>query len=143
MKSNKVGFVINNISEKQPPAIKLITPAIGTEDHYETDKEEFDLIGEVKAESAIKFVSVNSEMREINEYGLFSWRFELDPGENRVKIVAMDVNDNIREHNLTIDYIPTDVTLAEKITRDAKYYAVLIGIDEYGIVFCIPCDLFC
>jgi hypothetical protein len=131
VKSNKVGFVIRNFPDTVPPALKLITPAIGREEWYRTDKKEFDLIGEVKDESEIKFVSVNSEMRQVNEYGLFSSRLELEPGENNVRFVVMDVNDNLLERNLTIQYIPPVVTLADKISRKSNYYGLLIGIDRY------------
>ena len=131
IKSNRVGFEINNLPDTQPPVLKLITPAIGEDIHYSTDKKELNLIGEVKDESDIKFVSVNSEMQEVNEYGLFSFKLTLNPGENRVKFVAMDVKDNVREHNLAIEYIPPVVTLADRIHRDSKYFALLIGIENY------------
>jgi hypothetical protein len=70
-------------------------------------------------------------MQEVNEYGLFSFKLTLNPGENRVKFVAMDVKDNVREHNLAIEYIPPVVTLADRIHRDSKYFALLIGIENY------------
>jgi hypothetical protein len=131
VKSNKVGFTLNNIPDTQPPAIKIITPAIGDQMSHQTDKEEIDLIVEVKDESDIKIVSVNSEMIEVNEYGLFTTRIILLPGENRVRFAAMDVKDNMQEQYLTIEYIPPVVTLADKINRDSKYYALLIGINKY------------
>ncbi len=139
VKSNKVGFVINNVDQPgvdrsvdvEPPSIKLITPAIGTADFHRTGKKEFDLIGEVKDQSDIKFVSVNSEMREINEYGLFSYRLSLEAGRNQVNFTVMDMHDNVREHSVTIEFIPPVVTLADKITRDSRYFALLIGINEY------------
>jgi hypothetical protein len=131
IKSNRVGFEINNLPDTQPPSLKLITPAIGEGIHYSTGKKELNLIGEVKDESDIKFVSVNSEMQDVNQYGLFSTKLTLNPGENMVKFVAMDVKDNVREHNLAIEYIPPVVTLADRIKRDSKYFALLIGIEEY------------
>ena len=129
VKSGKVGFKLNNLSDSQPPTLKIVTPAIGSEVSYQTDKKEFDLIGEVDAGSKIKFVSVNSDMKEVNEYGLFSTRIELVPGKNHVRFVVMDVNDNMLERLLTLEYIPPVVTLADKISRDSKYYALLIGIN--------------
>jgi hypothetical protein len=98
---------------------------------YQTDKEEIDLIVEVSDESEIRIVSVNSEMVTLNEHGLFTTRLLLKPGENRVEFAAMDENDLMSERVLLIEYTPPVVTLADKITRDSRYYALLIGIDEY------------
>jgi len=131
VKSNKVGFTLNNLPDTIPPTIKIVTPAIGDAVSYQTDKEEIDLIVEVKDESEIKIVSVNSEMTEVNEYGLFTSRIKLLVGENRVRFAAMDVKDNMQEQYLTIEYIPPVVTLADRIKRDSKYYALLIGINDY------------
>jgi hypothetical protein len=140
LSSRKVGFMIKNTgdtahtdepADHEPPTLRLITPAIGGEAYHKTDKKDFDLIGEVKDVSGIKFVSVNSEMREINEYGLFSYRLSLEPGKNRIDFTVMDMNDNVREHSVTFEYIPPVVTLADKISKNSRYFALLIGINEY------------
>ena len=139
VKSKKVGFVINNTEQpvtdgsvdSDPPVLKLITPAIGTKTFHRTNRKEFDLIGEVKDASGIKFVSVNAQMREINEHGLFTHRVSLEPGQNQVNFTVMDMHDNVREHAVTIEFVPPVVTLADKITRESRYFALLIGIDQY------------
>ena len=131
LRSNRVEFILNNLPDTQPPTIKIITPAIGEDTSYQTSKEEIDLIVEVKDESEIMVVSLNSEMVEVNEFGLFTSRITLLPGENHIRFVALDMKDNMKERFLTIEYIPPVVSLAEKINRDSKYYALLIGVNEY------------
>ena len=130
--SNTVEFRFNNLPDTQPPSIKILSPFISGDRSIQTDMEELDLIGEVKDESAVKFVSINSDLRAINELGIFSTKIKLYPGNNQIRLVASDVNDNLQEQYITIEYIPPVVTLADKITEKSKYYGLIIGIDDYS-----------
>ena len=132
VESNTVRILINNLPDTQPPTIKLMTPDISGDMVYQTDTEEIDLIGEVNDESGVKFVSVNSDIRIINETGIFSSRLKLSPGENKIRLVAADNIDNLQEQFITIVYIPPVVTLADRILEEAKYYGLIIGIDKYS-----------
>lgn len=132
VESNTVRILINNLPDTQPPTIKLMTPDISGDMVYQTDTEEIDLIGEVNDESGVKFVSVNSDIRTINETGIFSSRLKLSPGENKIRLVAADNIDNLQEQFITIEYIPPVVTLADRILEEAKYYGLIIGIDKYS-----------
>jgi hypothetical protein len=98
---------------------------------YQTDMNVLDLIGEVKDESGVKFISVNSDIRSVNEAGIFSTSIQLYPGDNRVRLVAADNKDNLLEQYLTIKYTPPVVTLADKINEKSKYYGLVIGINKY------------
>ena len=122
---------INNLPDTQPPQIRLMTPEMKRGSTYQTDTKEIDLIGEVKDESGIKFISVNSDVRNINEAGIFSIRLTLEPGENLIRMVAADNEDNLREELFTVMYNPPISTLADKISREAKYYGLIIGIEKY------------
>ncbi len=108
-----------------------MTPSITGDMKYRTDTDEINLIGEVKDESGVKFVSVNADVRAINEAGIFTSRIKLFPGENRIQLAASDNKDNFQEQFVTIEYIPPIVTLADKIREGSRYYALIIGIDEY------------
>jgi hypothetical protein len=46
--------------------------------------------------------------------------------------VAMDDNRNLTEQTLTIQYMIPVYTLAERIQLESKYYALIIGIDQYA-----------
>jgi hypothetical protein len=131
IESNTVRILINNLPDREPPLIKLMTPAVDGDMVYQTNTAVLDLIGEVRDESGVKFVSVNSDIRTINNAGIFTSSIQLYPGENRVRLVAADNEDNLKEQYLTVEYIPPVVTLADKITKESKYYGLIIGINKY------------
>jgi hypothetical protein len=131
VKSNIVRFKISNLSDTLPPSIKLMTPRIIVDMIYQTDKEEMVLIGEVSDKSGVKFVTVNTDVKTINEGGIFSSNRNFSPGENRVLLIAADQEDNILEQYITIEYIPPKPTLADRILMEARYYGLIIGIDKY------------
>ena len=121
----------SDLPDTQPPAIKLMSPFIPENDTFQTNTKEFDLIGEVTDESGVKFVSVNSDIRNINEAGIFSSRLVLEPGKNQIRLVTSDVLDNLAEQLYTVEYIPPVPTLSDKISESSKYYGLIIGIDNY------------
>ncbi len=132
VKSSKVGFHLNNLDDMQPPVIHIITPPIGNLTIYKTDKEDLHIIGEVIDKEAIKFVSVNSEMLVPNEHGYFTTNLKLQLGENSIKFMTIDEEENILIQSLTITYVPPVISLEDRIRRESKYYALIIGIDEYA-----------
>jgi hypothetical protein len=67
----------------------------------------------------------------LNNSGIFTSRLLLEPGENQIRILAMDREDNLTEHSLLIKYTPRVMSLADKITRSATYYGLIVGIDKY------------
>ncbi len=132
VESKAARILINNIPDTEPPSITLVTPNISLDEIYHTDKDELDIIGEVKDPSGVKFVSVASDIRNINEVGMFSSTIALSPGENKIRLVATDFKDNLQELFLTIKYDPPVVTLADKINTVSRYYGLVIGINEYA-----------
>lgn len=131
VKSKTVKFLINNLPDTQPPAIRLMSPFFPENDTFRTNTKEIDLIGEVTDKSGVKFISVNSDIRNINEAGIFSSRLLLEPGKNLIRLVTSDVLDNLAEQLYFIEYIPPVPTLADKISGSSKYYGLIIGIDNY------------
>ena len=98
---------------------------------YHTDTKEIVLIGEVIAKSGVKFVSVNDDVRSINETGIFTSRLVLHAGENTILLIAADNEDNLVEQSIKINFTLPEVTLAYKIVESSKYYSLIIGIDDY------------
>ena len=70
VESNAVEFVLNNMSDTLPPDIKIIAPALVDGVRFRTDLKVMDLIGEVTDASKIRFVSVNTDIRLVNETGI-------------------------------------------------------------------------
>jgi len=130
VETKSVRIRISNLPDTIPPSIKLMTPYITRDMIYETEADKMDIIGEVKDENGIRFISVNSELMPVNESGLFSSRLKLLQGENEIRLVASDNKDNINEKVYIVAYNPV-VTLEDRITKEAKYYGLIIGIDNY------------
>ncbi len=131
VKSNFVKFKVNNIGDTESPRIKILTPSLSQDLHYKTDVKEIVLIGEVTDSDGIRFISVNDDVRSINETGIFTSRLTLKSGENIIHVIAADNKDNLIEQFITISYIPGVVSLSEKIAESSKYYSLIIGIDKY------------
>ncbi len=118
-------------SDTQPPVLSIITPVIEKGEIFKTELDKVDLLGEVKDDSKVRFVSVNNEIRTVNETGVFAFTLKLSPGENPVRIRAMDEHNNLRDQSFSIEYTPKVVTLADRIRDESTYYGLIIGINEY------------
>jgi len=139
VKSVKTGLRINNIPkvevveipDTEPPVVEFISPMIYLGTRFYTQQQELDLIGKVTDSSGISLVMINGVSHLPTESGIFTTRLNLNRGDNRVRIVAMDEKDNLRDVFFIVDYTPPVVTLAEKIVSEATYYGLIIGIDDY------------
>jgi len=119
--------------DQTPPEIKIMSPQIaeGTKYIHKSDLPEINLFGKATGNNGIISVIVNSEMREINDEGVFSAQLSLKPGDNEVTIIAMDNNNNYIENKIIIEYVPLVLSLADKVEQESKYYGLIIGIDNY------------
>ncbi len=75
---------------------------------------------------------VNSEFVDFTDAGQFTKRLELFPGENTIIVGVMDKNKNYAERRFQVNYTAIEVSLAEKIQQEAKYFALIIGINNYS-----------
>jgi hypothetical protein len=135
VKSEKSFIRLDNkkkeIIDKEPPEIKIISP-VGLEgERYKSSVPEISLIGKATDESGISSLIINSEPREVSEAGIFTTRLLLTPGENEIIIVVMDTKDNFIENKIIMEYSPPVLTLAEKVSKEGKYYGLIIGINDY------------
>jgi hypothetical protein len=131
VESKPVRILLNNAPDTDPPEIKVMTPVLSRDLRFQTGQEQLDLIGEVKDASGVKFISVNSDIRNINDAGVFSSRLQLQPGENIIRLVAADFRENMVEQTLRITYQPPVITLSDRIHQHSTYYGLIIGIDRY------------
>ncbi len=140
IKSNTVRFHLNSLPPEEvvvipadtlPPSIKFISPSLDFKSVYQTNESKLNIIGQLSDESQLKFLSVNNKMLSPNDAGVFITELDLFNGENQVRVVAMDSENNIRDELVRINYQPPVVTLADRITKEAKYYALIIGINDY------------
>lgn len=129
--SNVPKVEVKEIPDTDPPVIELISPKIYLGTRFYTQQQEFDLIGKVSDSSTINFVSINGDMRPFTESGIFTMQLTLKPGDNRFRVVAMDQKENLREVFFIVDFTPPVISLKDKISKNATYYGLIIGIDTY------------
>lgn len=96
--------MLYNLTDSLPPAIKILEPDLKDELSYRTNVEVIRLTGEVKDDSHIKFVAINSVKMTMDESGLFTTRIELYPGKNEIRLVASDLYNNLEEIFIIIEY---------------------------------------
>jgi hypothetical protein len=138
IRSGKSTILINNlkieekdITDTTPPLIKIIEPLLEG-DKINTDKPEITFIGKITdSESGINRIFINSEKYKLTQDGLFARDIRLERGENRISIIAIDNKDNCSRKSLIVEYKPKSDIVTSQLNIEGKYYALLIGIDEY------------
>ena len=136
IKSKKAFIYINTIPETEsdtiPPVIKLLSHQFNTNGRLQYDKPEINLLGKITDEkSGINRIFINRQKFELTTDGLFMQMIPLVKGENKISIVAVDNEDNYIEKTLIVDYNTESGPLATPINISGKYYALIIGINEY------------
>lgn len=129
--SKAVEFKLNNMPDTDPPSIKMLSPVFDENRVFRTEEKEVELMGEITDASKIRFVSVNTEIRMVNETGIFAETLSLVPGENQILIKTMDEHNHMRELVFTIESNPPVLTLEDKILKKSRYFGLVIGIDNY------------
>jgi hypothetical protein len=120
------------IPDTRPPVVEYLSPRIPVGFTFTTREKSTDLVAQASDSSGISFVAVNGQMQTVNESGIFTTHLELEPGENEFRIKAMDGKQNLTEQVFVVEYRPPVLTLAEKISEQSEYYALIIGIDQYS-----------
>ncbi len=129
--SNKPKKEVADKEDKTPTEIKIISPAVTKGTKFISNVPEINFIGKATDENGISSVIVNSEIKEVTEAGIFTARLFLEPGDNEITVIAMDNKDNYLESKFIIEYSPPEVTFAEKVNKESKYYSLFIGINNY------------
>jgi hypothetical protein len=122
---------VTMVPDTDAPKVEYISPKIPVGFKFTTRQPQMDLIGKATDETGISFVSIDSEMQSLTEAGIFTARLELKPGINQFRIVAMDEKENLNEQYFEVEYIPPVISLADRISSEATYYGLIIGIEHY------------
>jgi len=139
IKSEKSYIKLNNKSkrevieelDKTPPEISIISPSVKKGIKYISSVSEINLIGKATDENGISSVIINSEIKEVSKAGLFTSRLSLVPGDNEIIVTIIDNKDKYWECKFLIEYFPPELTLADKVNKESKYYGLIIGINNY------------
>lgn len=139
VRSGKTSIQINNLRIEEkiipdtiPPLLKIISPDITEKGKFQSNLSEINIFGEITDnESGINKVFINSEEINLTKDGIFVQRILLKKGYNKISIIAIDNEHNYTETNLVVEYIVKSQLNLAQMELKGKYYALLIGVDEY------------
>ena len=126
--------------ETIPPSIAF--SSIDPTKTLRTDAYQTFVRGKVTDNDGVLTLSVNGKKAAMKADGTFAAKLKLSIGENRISVLAEDINGNIAEKTITIireDFIPeedlADVDLPPKTKMKNPYgIAIVIGIESYKYV---------
>lgn len=113
------------------PEIIILSPSIAGDEVFNTNNPEMQIIAKVASNQGLESVVINSKVVDVSDNGHVSQRLDLYPGENVVIVGALDQTGGYAEKRILIDYAPIEITLAERASEESKYYALIIGVDNY------------
>jgi len=120
------------IPDTIPPVIKIISPEIVRDKKISSSSPEITIIGKITdSESGINQIFINSVKFELSEGGLFAQDIPLERGDNKIKIIAIDNEDNYSEQSIIVEHIIESKIITSQLRIEGKYYALLVGVDEY------------
>jgi hypothetical protein len=138
IKSKTVYLKFDNSTSKSPgltvnekPDISFLSPSVAGGEVFNSYEPEIQIFAKVFSNQGIESVVVNSKVVDVSDNGQISQRLDLFPGENVVIVGALDKEGGYAEKRILINYSPVEVTLAEKVSEESKYYALIIGVDNY------------
>lgn len=137
--SGKSTIFINNYPvetfetpDTTPPEIKFISPEITSGEPVKSKEAEITFIAKISDnKSGINRIIFNSEKYPLPEDGLFVQKVLLKKGINNVQLTVVDNEDNYSNINVKVEYASKSQIKTSQFTVDGKYYALIIGIDQY------------
>ncbi|TAL80466.1 MAG: hypothetical protein EPN88_01175 [Bacteroidetes bacterium] len=114
------------------PMIEVFSP-VPVNRRIVLDKSSVILIGRATDPEGINVLMINKNPVILSEDGVFQSNLNLAKGENPVSIIAINKKGKLNEMTLSVDYITESVTVpaTTPIIPAGKYYALLIGIENY------------
>ncbi len=128
----------SDLTQKKVPEITIFSPMLENSQLMH-ESSSILIVGKAEAEGGIQTVVINRQRATLNEAGVFQAEIKLARGENLVNLVA--VSNKGKMGSTTLSIICTDETAPESIAAGTgaqsglstgKYYALIIGIDEYA-----------
>jgi hypothetical protein len=119
-------------TDETPPVIKIISPELSGSKKYVSKETELEILGKITDDnSGINRIFINSEKFELTKDGLFVRKVKLEKGTNTISIFAVDNNDNVTKLNLEVECTAGPVIKNLPVRIAGKYYALLIGVNNY------------
>lgn len=126
--------VVQTVMDENSPKISITSPMVRrgfktmVTERYTTVK------GRVMSENKIESVLLNGKEAMLGQGGMFSADVPLNFGTNTVQVVAKDVSGTVYRKTFSIDR-PSEVKSGADVSFEnevGKYYALLIGVEEYS-----------
>jgi hypothetical protein len=143
--ARKFGDIVAPILQERsretiPPSISF--DSIGPSKTIRTDSYQIFIRGKVADNDGVLTLLVNGQKASMNADGSFAAKLKLRIGENRIPVLAEDINGNVSKKIITIireDYIPeetlADVDIPPKTkTKNPNGIAIVIGVENYQYV---------
>ena len=124
---NKTSTISTSIKDITPPAINLNQRDILPETH----KYSKTIRGQASDKSGVAIVTINGEEASLDEKGNFSASVLLVPGNNEIKITAIDRYRNTASKKINIKRGSKVVKSKDKILNVGEYHALLIAVEQY------------
>jgi len=133
IRSGKSSIHINTkkevkVKDTQPPVITITDPLLTQGEVLSVKENELTILGQVKDESGIKTLFINAEPVTLTGGNIFAYKLPLKEGNNNIDIRVFDNEGNYTAANYMVEYKPEIVF---RSLSKGKYYALLIGIDDY------------
>ena len=144
--SLNIGPETTRIIDIQPPHISFSKPQLIKDKSTKVNTEEVIIHGKVTDKNGVFELTVNGMYANLKENGDFETDIYLVEGNNNVFVRAVDAFNNSIEETYSIVYQPINKEnqrqtsnnvskdpsmLNKKTAKEGKYYALLIGVNEY------------
>ncbi|MBA7522655.1 hypothetical protein ES705_14775 [subsurface metagenome] len=132
--SEKSVIHVNTLTDREgkdvsAPVISILSPAFRGGEVLSVRQPDLTIIGRVEDDSQIRSLFVNADPTDLGEDNIFAANLALSDGENEISIIAIDEAGNYSETNVMVHYYP-GLTF-RSLSGTGKYYALIIGVDEY------------
>jgi WD40 repeat protein len=115
------------------PMIELFSP-VPVQNYITCDKNEILMIGRVNDSTGINAFLINNKIVKLSDAGVFQFNCNLVNGENFVYLTAVNKIGKRDTWTIVINCTSTEAIVEKSIIPDiekGKYYALLIGINDY------------
>lgn len=138
METKSVSFEKMEIEKPAPvpvspdiPVIDLYYPALNA-GYSITGMNSTYVIGRVSNAEGTNVILINKKPVKLSEAGVFEYKMELARGTNPLDIITVNKKGKMSQLSVTIESTAdSDNNEAEGTSADGKYYALLIGINNY------------
>jgi len=122
----------------EAPLITILSPEVTRGVKITLNNSSLTVVGKATSAQGVAIVTINGQQAAMDAAGNFSAEVLLRVGETRVTVVATDINRATTSEIFTIARAPGQVAKLKEVpervvsTDNGKYFALIIGVKEYG-----------